>query len=582
MAIPWHRLRPRILGLVRLVFMRDQLRRENLHGTEPEMTSRAISGNSRMGAAGARFGRNVPLSECVPDDDEALLDPSPREVSTRLLARREFIPAEILNLLAGAWIQFQVHDWFSHGANIKDRPFSIDVDSTDDDWQGTRPMLVMRTRPDDTREDGLPPVFRNTETHWWDGSQIYGSRPEIEEWIRSYSEGKLKIGDDGLLPVFTEGHPGNPDGKMTGVDITGVSGNWWIGLTLLHALFTREHNAICDMLQAENPRWDDERLFRHARLINAALMAKIHTVDWTPAILPNPIISAGVRGNWWGLLGEISVRWRRRRHEGLLRTIDLLTGVPGSLPEQHAAPYSLTEEFVSVYRMHALMPDDIEFHRIAGGRPVSKPLAGVIDASARDIFRPQEGAGQPPFTIADAFYSFGIGHPGAIRLRNFPNTLRNLHRSGGHVIDLATIDVLRDRERGVPRYNRFRELIHMPRVETFEELTGGDEELSRELADVYRGDIDKVDTMVGLYAEPLPDGFGFSETAFRIFLLMASRRLKSDPFFTSEYKPEVYTEAGIEWVEDNDMLTVLERHIPELQPALEGVSNAFQPWKKLE
>jgi hypothetical protein len=42
---------------------------------------------------------------------------------------------------------------------------------------------------------------------------------------------------------------------------------------------------------------------------------------------------------------------------------------------------------------------------------------------------------------------------------------------------------------------------------------------------------------VGMYAEPLPPGFGFSDTAFRVFILMASRRLKSDRFFTSDFRP---------------------------------------------
>ena len=38
--------------------------------------------------------------------------------------------------------------------------------------------------------------------------------------------------------------------------------------------------------------------------------------------------------------------------------------------------------------------------------------------------------------------------------------------------------------------------------------------------------------MVGLLAETPPEGFGFSDTAFRIFILMASRRLQSDRFLT--------------------------------------------------
>jgi len=37
-----------------------------------------------------------------------------------------------------------------------------------------------------------------------------------------------------------------------------------------------------------------------------------------------------------------------------------------------------------------------------------------------------------------------------------------------------------------------------------------------------------------MLGEQLLPGFGFSDTAFRIFILMASRRLKSDRFFTND------------------------------------------------
>ena len=47
---------------------------------------------------------------------------------------------------------------------------------------------------------------------------------------------------------------------------TGFSRNWWVGLSMLHTLFVREHNAICDMLHEAYPDWDDNRLFNVARL----------------------------------------------------------------------------------------------------------------------------------------------------------------------------------------------------------------------------------------------------------------------------------------------------------------------------
>ena len=86
--------------------------------------------------------------------------------------------------------------------------------------------------------------------------------------------------------------------------------------------------------------------------------------------------------------------------------------------------------------------------------------------------------------------------------------------------------------------------------ETFLELTGGRQDLAREIEAVY-GDLAKVDTMIGMLAEPYPEGFAFSDTAFRIFILMASRRLKSDRFFTQDYQPEVYTQVGLDWIADN-------------------------------
>ena len=44
-----------------------------------------------------------------------------------------------------------------------------------------------------------------------------------------------------------------------------------------------------------------------------------------------------------------------------------------------------------------------------------------------------------------------------------------------------------------------------------------------------------------MQAEQPPKGFGFSDTAFRVFILMASRRLQSDRFLTVDYRPEIYT-----------------------------------------
>ena len=173
--------------------------------------------------------------------------------------------------------------------------------------------------------------------------------------------------------------------------------------------------------------------------------------------------------------------------------------------------------------------------------------------------------------FVDVVYSLATENPGALVLHNYPRHLQNLRRQdSGEPADLAAVELLRDRERGVPRYCEFRRLLDMKVPETFIELTGGRQDLAREIEAIY-GDLAKVDLMIGMLAGPYPEGFAFSDTEFRIFILMASRRLKSDRFFRQDYRPEVYTQVGLDWIANNSMKTVVLRHFPQLAAKLAGL-----------
>lgn len=76
-----------------------------------------------------------------------------------------------------------------------------------------------------------------------------------------------------------------------------------------------------------------------------------------------------------------------------------------------------------------------------------------------------------------------------------------------------------------------------------------------------------------------PSDVKFSETAFRIFILMASRRLKNDRFIAGEWNEEMYTKVGFKWVQDSGMKDVLGRHFPELRETSKGSKNVFAPWE---
>ena len=568
----WDKL-PVPLGILTLVGLRARLRERNLYDTgvrdeqEPPdprwLTARTPDGTYNdltkpaMGAYSSRFGRNVPLEKTFPQSEPAIMDPNPRRVSKELLTREKLIPAVGANVLVSAWLQFEVHDWFSHGKNVPENPWQVEL-ADDDEWH-ERPMKIERTRPDPDYDpaSGQPPTYITDDSHWWDGSQVYGTGDEMVALLRG-ENGKLRLDPDGMLPA-------DLDSK---IDLTGVAGNFWLGLGLLHTLFTHEHNAIVDMLQQNYPGLSEDEVYDKARLINAALMAKIHTVEWTPAVISHPTTKLAMNANWWGLAGE-----RLTKRFGRLSGSDVISGIPGSGTDHHGIPYSLTEEFVGVYRMHPLLPDDFTFTSLE----TNEVLAELTfrDLGALDTRRRLQELG-----MVNSLYSFGLGNPGVVCLHNYPRFLQEYHKPDGTIVDLAATDVLRVRERGVPRYNEFRRLLHMKAPSTFEELTANPE-WARQLKEVYDGDIEKVDMMVGNYAEPLPKGFAFSDTAFRIFILMASRRLKSDRFFTTDYRPEVYTEEGLNWVAENTMISVLLRHYPELEPALKGVQNGFASWNRV-
>lgn len=593
--VAWHKL-PLDFALLNLSGYRYVLRRENLIDTErreapPKARSvpppiaeadrvmRAFDGRGNdlsapeMGAIGAAFGRNLP-PKYRPD----LFDvPNPVEVSRQLLYRETFLPARSVNILAAAWIQFQVHDWVNHARHPlgkKDVTVPLPGGMTWKNTPGGPDESVMRIADNiGLGDDGggeEKVLFANAASHWWDGSEVYGGDQAGAAALRERTKdgtlgAKLRLDENGHLPQNVEG-----------MEVTGFNESWWLGLSALHTLFAREHNIVCAELKSHYPYWDDDRTYNTARLIVSALIAKIHTVEWTPAILATKAIEVGLGANWNGPPSD----WLTR---GALWLLDAhsLTGIPKTLPDHHAAPYCLTEDFVTVYRLHPLIPDDYRFFHHATGLPI-----GFADDAGRpagtktfdEIQGPQADDVLRAVGLRNTLYSFGIAHPGAITLHNYPRALQGFERDGER-IDLSVVDLVRTRRRGVPRYNDFRTGLHKPRLKHFEEVTDNPEDV-RILKSLYR-DVDEIDTMVGLFAEPLPTGFGFSDTAFRVFILMASRRLQSDRFLTVDFRPEIYSPFGLDWIANNGMTSVILRHCPELSSLLPRTTSAFAPWRPI-
>ena len=166
-------------------------------------------------------------------------------------------------------------------------------------------------------------------------------------------DGKLYLDETGHLPIDPNASDHDPEQELAA-----VNGNWWIGLSTLHTLFTREHNSIVDRLHIEYPDKDGEWLFQKARLINAAMIAKYMPPNGRQPYCRHrpcntPCAAAG---------GAYSGRPISRRSD-VRATTSFSPAFPHLRKEHYAAPYSITEEFTAVYRLHSLIPDDFSFRQ---------------------------------------------------------------------------------------------------------------------------------------------------------------------------------------------------------------------------
>jgi len=648
-------------------------------------------------------------------------------------ANCDYLKAPFFNVLAAYWIQFMTHDWFSHleeGHNATDyMKTGCETKLVNNVAQPLTPEDIAKLgcRPDDRIDKGYvaqdstpdtftskgvtymtraPKTMRNTNTAWWDGSMLYGFDDTSRKRVKRDPSDPAKLllvqegtqSGPGYLPVFGPSDPINPE--WTGQEAAGFPDNWTVGLSFLHNLFAREHNSFvaefrrvaaqkpgadCGLRDPADPkkviRYRDvtpDQLFEIARLVVAAEIAKVHTIEWTPQLLYNEPLNLGMNGNWNGLLGPNSgalskalsdvVTQNFGKSEDVAKATSWYSvfasgpGIFGLGSKVHGyditdpkytnggvnhfgSPFNFPEEFVSVYRLHPLVPDLLEYrdlsadpNKIAKRIPVVETFQGKATPFMHSLGMPNWGL------------TLGRQRLGLLTLHNSPMFLQNLKMgrldSKTQQIDVVSLDIIRDREHGVPRFNEFRRQYGLRQLTSFDDFIdpgtapGSPErayqqatvdtmrelygqhvcDASKVITDAQVNDdgtpindclghpngslvdnIEDVDTTVGYLAEfRRPHGFAISETQFVVFILNASRRLFSDRFFTSSFRPEFYTTLGVDWVNNNGpgpammekgtpnghkqpvspMKRILMRNIPELKPELENVVNAFDPWAR--
>ena len=409
----------------------------------------------------------------------------------------------------------------------------------------------------------------------------------------------------------------------------------------------------------------------------AAEIAKIHTIEWTTQLLYDEPLYAGMNANWSGLFNSIDgdkatklaaektvkivealgrskkEKWQNQFFSALAAGPGIVgTGANAPYPagansgvNHFGSPFNFPEEFMAVYRLHPLVPDMIEFREVSNPNAIAKHVPVVETFRRKATPQMREGG------LSNWAVSMGRQRLGLLLLKNHPQFLQNLNIRPRFdtTLDVPALDIIRDRERGVPRFNEFRRQIGLKSLTGFDDFIDKrldpnkpddqktieyQQGLVKALRDVYgkhvcdaskvittaqRNDdgspindclgkktgeevdnIEDVDIVVGFLAETTrPHGYAISETQFHIFIINASRRLYSDRFFTSSFRPEYYTHFGHDWVINNGpnvkkeadpdnghemvmlpMKRVLLRTMPELEKELETVVNAFDPWAR--
>jgi hypothetical protein len=530
--------------------------------------------NPMEGAAGTRFlwqGRD-PVGLIRRDRLEDRDLPNPIVVANlifRCEGEQQTVP--FLNLLAIGWIQFMLHDWLNHRQSLHpSATIAVEIPRDDPRREKYRQdyMFFRRTEPPIT---GQPLEFENEVTAWWDGSQIYGSDQATQDSLRRMpaqaaflDKGKLRVDQEDMLPLDAQSR----------VIESGFTRNMWVGLELFHTLFVKHHNHLCDLYSTEHPTWSSDQVFHHARLENAATMVKIHSIEWTPAVLPTKELTLGMATNWHGMVEGLLRPFERRRPLRLLEIANpVLGGVIGGRLNNFGVPQNFSEQFAEVYRLHSGLPDAIQI------RPVG---AGVSATIPTDLTR----AGNSHETLArygmvTVLNSFGWQHMPALVNNNHPKFVTDMSTEGNPVLDLGAADIVRARERGVPPFNEFRRQIGMAPISRFEDLACDARTVER-LESLYGegpAGVERMDLIVGMHCDMNRPLKGFDQTRFAIFLQAASRRLQTDPFYTTRYDAQHYTAPGLRRIDEATLKSVILLHYPALaRSGLMGVNNAFEPW----
>ena len=505
------------------------------HGSYYRLGVRTIDGEGNntdspdFGAAGSQLRRLVEATD-TGDILSGANRLSAREVSNIVMQQTEDTPNS-----AGAsdflwmWGQFLDHDiGLTEAGNTEAADIEVPLGDPFFDPFGTGTATIQFNRVDDADPDTLGRQYDNDLTAFIDGSQIYGSSQEVADGLR-VDGGRLLISDGGLLLPDPDGG----DELLTG-DIRAAEN---IALTSLHTLFVREHNRIADEISEQQPWLSDDAIFNLTRAQVEAVMQAITFNEFLPLLVGEDAFDAYAGYDSTvdpGLSVEFSTAVFRFGHT-LLSPELLRTEEDGSVIA--AGNIALRDAFFA--------PDEI-----ADNGGIDPILRGGAEGVAQEL----------DALIVEDVRSFLFGPPGA----------------GG--FDLASLNIQRGRDLGLPDYNTLREALGLERVTSFDQISS-DANVAASLEAAY-GSVDDIDAWIGGLAE---DAFGdgmLGET-FSVAIIDQFSRLRDGDAFWSEGRgfrqrelDELWSTSLSDVIERNTDVDHIQRDVFLAHDRIGGTDNA--------
>ena len=303
----------------------------------------------------------------------------------------------------------------------------------------------------------------------------------------------MKTSPGDLLPFNTVGLPNAPSTDSSFFLAGDFRSNEQAHLTAMQTLWVREHNYHEGRLRADHPTWGGETIYEMARAIVVAELQVITYREFLPLLLGPDAIPAYTRYRRNvspDITNEFATAAYRVGHTLLSSQLLRLDANLAEIPEGHLA---LADAFFNP----SLISD-------VGIEPF---LRGLRFQQAQEV---------DPY-IVDDVRNFLFGPSGA----------------GG--FDLASLNIQRGRDHGLPDYNSVREALGLGAVSSFAEISS-DTTIVSNLAAAY-ANVDQIDLWVGGLSEDHVAGAMVGETFREIIRRQFIAIRDGDRFWYEEYLP---------------------------------------------